>query len=258
MKKTLKTTLAALIIAFAGLNVNGQKVKGSDSVLPLSQNEAQAYQKKGGNVSVTGGGSGVGIAALIDGTTDIAQSSRELKFSERAKLKSLKKDIKEVTIARDALTVIINPNNKVKKLTVEQLEKIFTGEITNWKQVGGDDMKIIVYCRESSSGTYEFFKEHVMNNKNYASSVLSLPATGAVVQSVKQTKGAIGYIGLAYVTEGIKEVEVMKDNKKFPIIRPLLYFYDVKNEKKVKPFIDFVLSSEGQNIVKQTGYLPVK
>jgi phosphate transport system substrate-binding protein len=271
MKSLRKIALAiAVSMAFTPM-INAQKIKGSDTVLPLSQKEAEAYGKKGGKVTVTGGGSGVGIAALIDGTTEIAQASRKMKFSERQKLQSAGKQAKEVVIAYDALAVVVNPNNKVSQLTRQQLEDIFTGKITNWKQVGGDDMKIVVYSRETSSGTYEFFKEHVLKNKNYMSSVLSMPATGAIIQSIKQTKGAIGYVGLAYLNKEVKALKVSFDGKKFvepsvataknktyPVVRPLFYYYEVKNAKKVKPYIDFVLSSEGQAIVDKVGYISVK
>lgn len=249
-------------------------IKGSDTVLPLSQQEAEAYMKKNENASITvvGGGTGVGLAALQEGNTDIAMASRALKTDEKLKLKEAKKDIKEEIIAYDALMVIINPNNKVEKLTREQLEGIFTGTIKNWKEVGGDDEKIVVYSRESSSGTYEFFKEHVLDKKNYASDVLMMPATGSIVQSVGQTKGAIGYIGLAYNTTEVKPVDVSYDqgktyvapsvaaakDKSYPIARPLYYFYDAQNSEKVKPFIDFILSGEGQKIVEEVGYIPVK
>jgi len=262
--------IIALVVAITPF-LNAQKIKGSDSVLPLSQKEAEAYGKKGGKVTVTGGGSGVGIAALMDGSTDIAQSSRKMKFGEKAKLQKAGKKIKEVTVAYDALAVVVNNSNKVNQLSRQQLEDIFTGKITNWKQVGGANMKIIVYSRETSSGTYEFFKELVLKNKNYMSSVLSMPATGAIIQSVKQTKGAIGYVGLAYLNKEVKSIKVSFDGKKYfapslansknktyPIVRPLLYFYELKNEKKVKPFIDFVLSQQGQAIVSKVGYIPVK
>ncbi|MDD4068326.1 MAG: PstS family phosphate ABC transporter substrate-binding protein, partial [Bacteroidales bacterium] len=206
-----------------------------------------------------------------DGTTEIAQASRKMKFGERQKLPSAGKQAKEVVIAYDALAVVVNPNNKVSQLTRQQLEDIFTGKITNWKQVGGDDMKIVVYSRETSSGTYEFFKEHVLKNKNYMSSVLSMPATGAIIQSIKQTKGAIGYVGLAYLNKEVKALKVSFNgknfvapsvatakNKTYPVVRPLFYYYEVKNAKKVKPYIDFVLSSEGQAIVDKVGYISVK
>jgi len=270
--KTRNLKLAALIaMMFIAPFANAQKVKGSDTCLPLSQKEAEAYSHKGGKVTVTGGGSGVGIAALISGTTDIAQASRKMKFSEKQKLRDAGRSAKEVVIAYDALAIVVNPANPVSKLTKTQLAGIFTGKITNWKQVGGPDEKIVVYSRESSSGTYDFIKEHVMDNRNYATTVLSMPATGAIIQSVKQTKGAIGYVGLAYLTKGVKALQVSYDgkhyaapsvanakNKTYPIVRPLLYYYNVSEAKKVMPFINFVLSQEGQNIVDKVGYIAIK
>lgn len=272
MKKILITLVAAALM----INANAQKVtiKGSDTVLPLAQKEAETFMKKnsGQSITVIGGGSGVGIAALIDGSTDIAMSSRSLKMDERLKLQDAGRAFKEVKIAFDALTVIVNPSNKVSKLTREQLEGIFTGKIKNWKDVGGDDMAIVVYSRESSSGTYEFFREHVMNRKNYATSVLSMPATGAIVQSVSQTKGAIGYIGIAYDAKSVKNIAVSYDkgktyvdatvenakNKTYPIVRPLFFYYTNSMEKKVKSFVDYILSSEGQTVVSQVGYITLK
>ena len=260
--------LVCIINPFVGAQI---KVKGSDTCLPLSQKEAEAFAKKGSVVTVTGGGSGVGIAALMDGSTDIAQSSRKMKFDEKQKMSEAGKSSREVVVAYDALAVVVNPTNKVSQLTRQQLEDIFTGKITNWKQVGGEDLKIVVYSRETSSGTYEFFKEHVLKNKNYMSSILSMPATGAIIQSIKQTKGAIGYVGLAYLNNEVKALKVSFDgknfvapsvanakNKTYPIVRPLLYYYNAAKEKQVRPFIDFVLSSEGQKIVEETGYIAVK
>ncbi len=248
------------------------KIKGSDTVLPVSQWLSEVFLKKSPDytVSVTGGGSGVGIMSLIANTTDIAMSSRSLKLHEKFQLKHNKIDYETVIVAYDALAVIVYPGNPVNKLTREQLEKIYTGEITNWKEVGGEDLKIVVYSRESSSGTYEFFKEHVMDNKNYAQSALMLPATGAVVQSVSQTPGAIGYIGLAYLNDKVKAVSVSYDQGKtyvapsmenasqgkYPIVRPLFYFYDKKKENKVKPFIAFAKSEEGKKLIKNIGYVP--
>lgn len=248
-------------------------IKGSDTVLPLAQKEAEDLMKTDSNVSITvvGGGTGVGLTALIEGTTDIAMASRDLKTDEKLKLSEEKKEIEKIIIAFDALTVIVNPANSVSKLTREQLEKIFTGEITNWKEVGGADEKIVAYSRESSSGTYEFFKEEVMDKKNYASNILSLPATGAIVQAVGQTKDAIGYIGLAYETKEVKQLAVSYDqgksfiepsvasakDKSYPISRPLFYIYEKKNEAKVKSLIDFALSPIGQKIVSEVGYVPL-
>lgn len=248
-------------------------IKGSDTVLPLAQKEAEDLMAADSNVSVTvvGGGSGVGITALMDGTTDIAMASRDLKTEERLKFEESQKDIEQVIIAYDALSVIVNPGNSVSQLTREQLEGIFTGEIKNWKEVGGADEKIIAYSRESSSGTYEFFKEEVMEKKNYANDILSLPATGAIVQAVGQTKGAIGYIGLAYETKEVKQVAVSYDqgatfvepsvasakDKTYPISRPLFYMYDKTNAEKVKAVVDYALSEEGQKTVSEIGYVPL-
>jgi phosphate transport system substrate-binding protein len=270
----MKSKIIIIALALYSSASVAQKLKGSDTVLPLAQKEAESYMKanKANKITVTGGGSGVGLAALVDGTTDIAMSSRKIKMSEKIKLQDAGKASKETIIAFDALAVIVNPANKVTQLTREQLEGIYTGKIKNWKEVGGDDLQIVVYSRESSSGTYEFFKEHVLNNKNYASSVLSMPATGAIVQSISQTKGAIGYVGLAYVEKEVRTLKVSYDkgktfiapsletakNKTYPIIRPLYYYYLTTVEKTVKPFVDFCLSAEGQKIVEQIGYVPLK
>lgn len=275
MKKTLLivTAMAGALLAFtpAALTI---KIKGSDTVLPLSQKEAETYMKanKDAKITVIGGGSGVGIAALLDGTTDIAMSSRKIKLSEKQKLIDSGKSPKETTICYDALSVIVNPANKVSQLTREQIEGIFTGKITNWKDVGGADEKIVAYSRESSSGTYEFFKESVLKNKNYGSAILLMPATGAITQSVSQTKGAIGYIGFAYMEKTVKALKVSYDkgktfveptmegakNKTYPITRPLFYYYLTTMEKTVKPFVDYILSAEGQKVVEEVGYVPLK
>ncbi|GHT31593.1 phosphate ABC transporter substrate-binding protein [Bacteroidia bacterium] len=267
----MKKILLLAVFSAAIFGASAQKIKGSDTMLPLSQKEAESFMKANPSktVVVTGGGSGVGISALVDGTTDIAQSSRKIKFSEKQKLQDGGKTAKEVIAAYDALAIIINPANKVSNLTREQLEGIFTGKITNWKEVGGEDLKIVPYSRETSSGTYEFFKESVLKNKNYLSGIMSMPATGAIVQSVSQTKGAIGYVGLAYLNTNVKALHVSYDkgktyvepsvanakNKTYPIVRPLFYYYEAKAEKKVKAFIDYVLSQEGQKIVAAIGFI---
>ncbi len=267
----MKKMFAILVSLLCFGASHAQKVKGSDTVLPITQAEAEAYAKKGGNVSVNGGGSGVGIAALLEGSCDIAQSSRQMKFSERKRLEKAGKQIEEMAIAQDAIAIVVNPTNKISRLTREQIEKIYTGKITNWKQVGGEDRRIIVYARESSSGTYEFFKESVLRYKNHTPAALAMPATGAVIQSVSQTKGAIGYVGFAYLNNKVKALEVSYDgkeffaptaetakNKTYPIVRPLIFYYEKQSKAKVKPFIDFILSSEGQKIVENVGYIPIK
>lgn len=268
MKKLIIAALALSITAGA----SAQKLKGSDTVLPLAQKEAEAYIKKnpGANVMVTGGGSGVGISALVEGTTEIAMASRKIKLDEKLKIQEAGKTVVEKIVAWDALAVIVNPKNPVSQLTREQLEGIFTGKITNWKQVGGADLKIVVYSRETSSGTYEFFKESVLKNKNYMASVLSMPATGAIIQSVAQTPGAIGYVGHAYITPSIKALKISYDgktyvdptyanakNKSYPVVRPLYFYYTKSTEAKVKSFVEYVMSAEGQKIVKAIGYIDV-
>ena len=266
-------TILFAALSLAALHVNAQRIKGSDTVLPVAQQTAERFMNRepDARVTVTGGGTGVGISALMDNTTDIAMASRPIKFSEKMKAKAAKRDIDEVIVAYDALAVVVHPSNPVKKLTRRQLEDIFRGKITNWKQVGGDDRKIVVYSRETSSGTYEFFKESVLKNKNYMSSSLSMPATGAIIQSVSQTKGAIGYVGLAYVSPRIKTLSISYDgehdatptvenatNKTYPIVRPLYYYYDAKNKTQIAPLLEFILSPEGQDIIKKSGYIPVK
>lgn len=266
MKKIILAVAFISIIAQGGY---AQRLKGSDTVLPLAQKEAESFMKSNKTgVTVTGGGSGVGISALLDGTTEVAMASRKMKFDEKLKFQQAGKSPVEKIIAYDALAVVVNPSNKVSQLTRQQLEDIFTGKITNWSQVGGANLPIIAYSRETSSGTYEFFKEHVLKNKNYKKNILSMPATGAIIQSVSQTKGAIGYVGLAYVSSNVKDIKVSYDgktfvgasvatakNKTYPIVRPLFFYYDKKNATKVTPFINYVVSPHGQKIVDEVGYI---
>jgi phosphate transport system substrate-binding protein len=266
-----KLILSLMMVCTIAPSFYAQKLKGSDTVLPLAQKEAEAFGKKTGkSVTVIGGGSGVGIAALLEGTTEIAMASRKMKFDEKVKCQEAGKAIVEKVIAYDALAIVVNPSNGVTNLTRAQLEGIFTGKITNWKQVGGADLKIIPYSRETSSGTYEFIKEHVLLNKNYAKGILSMPATGAIVQSVSQTKGAIGYVGLAYLNSSVKAIHVSFDgknfveptlktavNKTYPVTRPLYFYYEKKYEAKYNALVSFILSAEGQKIVEKVGYVPM-
>lgn len=271
MKRNIALTiLCALILQGSSY---AQRIKGSDTLLPLTQELAEQYLEKhpDAEVTVTGGGSGVGIAALPENTTDIAMASRRIKFSEKMKFAGIGLDAREVIVAYDALAVVVNPSNPVDSLTREQLEAIFRGKITNWKEVGGEDGRIVVYSRETSSGTYEFFKESVLENKNYMSGILSMPATGAIIQSVRQTKGAIGYIGLAYLNKYVKPISVSYDGGRhyaepsvgtaadgsYPIVRPLYYYYNAAKEAEVAPFVSYVLSPEGQASVLEQGFIPV-
>lgn len=273
MKKLTVFALALVTMLNAGL-AQTFKIKGSDTCLPLIQKQSENYMKKnsGSSITVVGGGSGVGISALIAGQTDIAMASRKVKMDEKLKLQDAGKSYKEVVFAKDAISVVVNPANKVSQLTREQLEGIFTGKIKNWKEVGGDDMAIVVYSRETSSGTYEFFKEHVMKQKNYTPTALLMPATGAIIQSVSQTKGAVGYVGLAYVEKTVKALKVSYDEGKtfiapnmetaksgtYPITRPLQVYYLTSSEKTVSPYIQYLLSEEGQKTTEAEGYVPLK
>ena len=266
----------ALLLAALGLTAAAcaQKLKGSDTLLPLAQKAAENYSEKNpsAHVTVTGGGSGVGLSSLREGTTDIAMASRRIKFDERVRMQQAGRPVEELTVAFDALAVIVHPSNPVSRLTREQLEGIFRGKITNWKQVGGEDRKIVVYSRETSSGTYEFFKESVLKHRNYMPAVLSMPAMGAIIQSVSQTPGAIGYVGLAYLNPEVKALAVSYDgggsyvaptfdnarSKSYPIVRPLYFYYTKSNEAAVRPLVDYLTSDEGQAMVASIGFIPIR
>jgi len=248
-------------------------VKGSDTMVILAQRWAETYMQKnaGKKVQVTGGGSGTGIAALVNGTTDIATSSRAIKGDESAKVRDRFNVLPaEVAVAKDGVALYVNEANGVSQLTVDQLHAIYAGDVTNWKQVGGADAPIVLYSRENSSGTYVFFKEHVLKGDDFAAAAQTLPGTAAVVNAVSKEKNGIGYGGAAYA-KGVKEVKVVgpdgqgslpsAENVKagtYPLSRPLFMYTRGKAGGDAKDFIDFCLSAEGQAIVTQVGYFPVK
>ena len=262
-------------------NSGGEKtfitVKGSDTMVHLVSTWAEVFMKEntGLEVSVTGGGSGTGIAALLNGTTDICAASRKIKDKETT-LASQKGIVpKEIVVARDGIAVIVNPANPVAELTVEQIGKIFTGATQRWDQVGGQAESIEILSRESSSGTYVFFQEKVLNKKDYAQKAKLMPATSAIVQSVTSNKNAIGYVGLGYAIAAkgkIKVLAVKADDSsasvipseqtvksgEYEIARPLQLYTNGEATGVVKKFIDFCLSSQGQEIVTQTGYVTVQ
>lgn len=265
--------VVVMIVSFSFTTVNKITIKGSDTMVILSQKWAEVYMKKkpGIVIQVTGGGSGVGLAALINGSTDIANSSRPIKPSELAKIKAkYKRNGIEVACAKDGLSVFLNKGNSVSELTMQQLGAIFSGKITNWKEVGGADAKIQLYGRESSSGTFEFFKEHVVKT-DFAPSCQTLPGTAAVVNAVKKDKYSIGYGGAAYA-EGVKDCAVKKDaktkgvlpseatikNKTYPIARYLYMYLKETPTGETKAFIDWILSAQGQSYVSSVGYYPLK
>ncbi len=248
-------------------------VKGSDTMVILAQKWAEVYMKSNPNaaIQVTGGGSGVGISALINGATDIANASRKMKPTEKDKLKARYNTLGvEVACAKDGITVYLHPSNKIKELSIKQLGEIFKGNIKNWKEVGGADADIKLYGRENSSGTYVFFQETVVKG-DYAASCQTLPGTAAVVNAVKKDPNAIGYGGAAYA-EGIELCKVKKDDNspaylataetiksnQYPITRYLFMYLRNKPTGAMKSYIDWILSPEGQKLVVEMGYFPVK
>ena len=272
MKRTLVALAAVLAVApaLAGAAVT---VKGSDTMVILAQRWAEEYMKKNPakKVQVTGGGSGTGIAALINGTTDIADASRAMKDDEKAKVRDRYNVLPtETPVAKDGVAIYVNEANAVQQLTVDQLHAIYVGDVTNWKQVGGNDAPIALYSRENSSGTYVFFKENVLKGDDYAASAQTLPGTAAVVNAIAKEKNGIGYGGAAYA-KGVKELKVVGadgqpyapteqnvKSGKYPLSRPLFMYTRAKPAGEAKDFIDFCLSPEGQAIVTKVGYFPIK
>ncbi len=276
--KTTKFRLAAILlvimaIGFSFTSLTKVTIKGSDTMVILSQKWAEVYMKKnpGATIQVTGGGSGVGIAALINGSTDIANSSRPMKPSELEKLKARYNTLGvEIPCAKDGLSVYLNKANGVNELTIKQIGQIFAGKITNWKEVGGADAGIKLYGRESSSGTFGFFKDNVVKT-DFSPTCQTLPGTAAIVNAVKKDKYGIGYGGAAYA-EGVKDCKVKKDdkspgilptaatikNKTYPITRYLFMYLKSRPTGETKAFVDWILSAEGQKVIEGVGYYPLK
>ncbi len=277
----IKKIVAAAILSMAvltGCGGNGGhkmvQVKGSDTILNLGQALAEKSMSvnKGMRISVTGGGSGTGIAALMNKSVDIAQSSRPIKDKEIESAKKLGINPKEIIVGYDGITIIGNKNNTVKNLTTEQLRAIYLGEISNWKEVGGADKQIVILSRDSSSGTHSFFKEHIIRKGNdkgpeeYRKDTLFLPSNQAIVTEVEKNDGAIGYIGMGYMTNTVEGITVdgvaatveNVTNKSYSISRALYWYTNGEPVGDVKAFIDYALSPAGQEIVKKEGFVPVK
>lgn len=272
MKRLIAAALAAFALPlFAAKPVT---IKGSDTMVIMNARLAEAFMTKhpGTFVQVTGGGSGVGIASLINGTTDIAASSRPIKMSEIDKLKSrFATTGYTYPIARDGLSVYLHVSNPVKELTLAQIRSIYTGAITNWNQIGGRDAPIVLYSRENSSGTYTYFKDNVLLGRDFSPRAQTLQGTAAVVNAVSKDPNGIGYGGAAYA-KGIRYAAVKKDEKspailpsldtvrsgQYPISRFLYLYTRVKPAKEMKTFIDWATGAEGQEIVSKVGYFPVK
>lgn len=248
--------------------------KGSDTLVILAQRWAEVYMRThpGVKIQVTGGGSGVGFAALQNRQTDLANASRPIKAREiEACIKAFGKRPTEYKVAIDGLSVYVNSDNPVREVTVEQLEQVFTGKIKNWKELGGPDMPITVYSRENSSGTYEFFKEHVLKGKDFVARAQTMPGTAAVLQAVAKDKRGIGYGGAAYGSgakhllvkadansPGIEPTEENVVSQKYPIWRYLyIYVNPALDKGETAAYLRWIRSDEGQAVVKEVGYFPL-
>lgn len=262
--------LALLLVAVMPFSVMAQEeltIQGSSTVLPIAQKAAEVYMEQNSdvNISVRGGGSGNGIAALIDGAVDIADASRFVKQAEVQA--AVENGIYPVPhrVAMDGIAVVVNPANSVEELSLEDIKSIYTGEATNWSEFGGPDMEIVVVSRDSSSGTFEVFNEITLGKERLTKAALLQASNGAVAGVVSDTEGAIGYVGLGYLSDSLKAVKVngvLPSNAtvasgEFPIARPLFMFTDGWPEGLTARFINFILSAEGQALVKEQGFVPL-
>jgi phosphate transport system substrate-binding protein len=246
-------------------------VKGSDTLVILAQKWAEVYMGTHAEtkIQVTGGGSGIGFAALQNNTTDIADASRPIKPAEiQACIKAFGKKPKEYKVALDGLSIYVHTSNPLNEISVDQLEQIFTGKVKNWKEIGGSDTPITVYSRENSSGTYEFFKEHILKGQDFVSSAQTMPGTAALLQSVSRDPNGVGYGGKAY-GHGAKILKVKKTadspaiepteetvkNGSYPIWRYLYnYLNPDKDKGEIQAYLNWIRGAEGQKIVGEVGY----
>lgn len=271
----------SLILASAfAKNNNSLQVKGSDTMVNLVQAWAEEFMKTQPDsfIAVTGGGSGTGLAGLINGSCEIASSSRSIKGEEIALAEKKNVHPKEFKVGLDGLAVVVNPKNPVKQLTEDQLAGIFTGKINNWKEVGGSDSKIVLLSREVNSGTHVYFKEHVLrkndpkSQEEFSPDALLMPSSQAIADEVKQNPSAIGYFGMGYIGKDQQAVSVAKDAQseyvypgidavisgKYPISRPLFIYTNGEPAGAVKQFLDYILSPAGQSLVSKMDFVPIQ
>lgn len=268
---TLILTLACLILTLmVSISQAGEGqlvVQGSTTVLPIAQATAEVFMQNNpqANISVRGGGSGNGIAALIEGTCDIADASRPMKVKEI--LLCQKKGISPVPhiVAMDGIAIIVHSSNPIQGLSTEEIKDIYTGKITNWKELGGKDLKIVVVSRDSSSGTFETFGTIVLKGKKVIPESLAQASNQTVATVISTTKGAIGYVGLGYISNTVKALQVngvipeqeTVVSGKYPISRPLYMYTDGAPQGVAKDFLEFICSEEGQKIVEEQGFVPL-
>ncbi len=276
--RKLCTIICTLVLGLCVLGALGvvpgtwadQKISitGSTTVLPLAQKTAEVYMKRnpGAKISVAGTGSGDGIKAIMDGTADIGNSSREMKDKEKEAAKA--KGINPVghVVAYDCIVPVVNPANKVADLTMAQLKGIYHGEVKRWKEVGGDDKPVVVISRDSSSGTFEVWNEKVLAGDRVRPDAQLQASNGAVAQAVAGNKYAIGYVGIGYLNPKLKALKVggkeasaaAARDKSYPITRDLFMFTAGEPKGGAKAFLDFVKGPEGQRIVQSEGFVPIQ
>jgi phosphate transport system substrate-binding protein len=290
MRKILFVMLAALSSAFGScadrspmprsiggthrLYGNAINIKGSDTMVLLAQYWAENYLQLHPHlvIQVNGGGSGTGLAALINGTTDISQTSRSIKEQERADFRAkYHRDVVEVRVSLDGLGVYVNMANPLSDLSLSQVRDIYTGRISDWEEIGGVRGRVILYSRENNSGTYEYFREHVLEKADFATRTQTLPGNAAVINAVSQDKRGIGYGGIAYA-KGVKVLAIRKDARSpaiapdlahvtsgaYPISRFLYWYLPSEPTGEVKNLVDWVQSEGGQSLAKEVGFFPIR
>jgi phosphate transport system substrate-binding protein len=267
VKKVVVALTSVCLMAGVVFAADPIVIKGSTTVLPVAQGTLEAFMKKnpGVQISLSGGGSGEGIKALIDKTTDIATSSREIKKEEIALAET--KGVKPVAhvVAKDALTPVVHPKNKVTNLSIDQLSQIYQGKITNWKEVGGEDLKIVVISRDSSSGTFESWDHFIMKKAKVTPKAQMLASNGALTTAVAKNRYAIAYLGIGYVNKSVKPLQVngitasiqTALSNEYPLSRELYMYTNGEPTGEVAKFIAFVKSAEGQKIVAKEGFVPL-
>lgn len=264
--------LILIFIVLFSVSLNAKETKitmtGSTTVLPIAQRIAEVYMSMNPDViiSVRGGGSGVGITALLEGRTDIANSSRKIKDEEIKTGREKGIFVKEIEIAKDGIVIVVNKENPITNITIEDLKNIYTGKITNWNKLGGPNQPIVVISRDVSSGTFEVFKELVIKNEKMSENCLMLASNNAIATTVSTTPYSIGYIGIGYITDEIKPLKLRNviaseetvRNGTYKLARSLYYYVNGEPKGELKKLIDFTLSESGQKLVKESGFIPLK
>lgn len=271
MKNFIQIVLTTIILINSTVTLNAQtniiKAQGSDTMLPVMTALVNMYSSS--EIDVEGGGSSTGFKGLSNYAIQFALSSRKVRSTEKEEIENKYDHLLEKVIAFDALSIVTHPSNPVKKLSLKTLAKIFKGDISNWKQLGGDDLPIIIVTRSEKSGSYSFFKSQVMISSSITENCFVVNSNSSVVQKVSQNKGAIGYCGLAYIDEIVQPISICTSNeeyvypsfrnallKKYPLSRPLYLYYRDSEKTIVQRFVKFALSERGQQIIAHKGYIP--